>query len=188
MPHINTDSIPGYAEMTAEEKLEALLKVEIPDSIDLSGYVPKSQFDKTASELAEKKRQEKAKMGQEEAALSELREALEKAQETIASTNLQLEEQKKINLISSYKNNYLALGYDEALAEDTAKAMADGKMDKVFANQKKAAEAAETKLRSEITQSTPRPNGSGGADGQQSRAAQIAAEYHNNLYGVVKGE
>ena len=52
MPTISTESIEGFDSMTTEQKVEALLKVEVPERIDLSGYVKKDLFDKTASELA----------------------------------------------------------------------------------------------------------------------------------------
>ena len=50
------------------EKVEALLKVEVPEKVDLTGYVKKDLFDKTASELAEAKKTAKAKMSEEEQA------------------------------------------------------------------------------------------------------------------------
>ena len=56
MPTISTESIEGFDSMTTEQKVEALLKVEVPERIDLSGYVKKDLFDKTASELAEAKK------------------------------------------------------------------------------------------------------------------------------------
>ena len=39
--------------------------------------------------------------------------------------------------ISEYKAKFIAQGYEEKLAEDTAKAMAEGDTAKVFANQSK---------------------------------------------------
>ena len=65
---IDTTVIEGFESMTAEQKVEALLKVEVPEKIDLSGYVKKDLFDKTASELAEAKKTIKGKMSEDEAA------------------------------------------------------------------------------------------------------------------------
>ena len=48
--------------MTAEQKVEALLNVEVPEKVDLSGYIQKSQFDKVSSELAEAKKTLKGKL------------------------------------------------------------------------------------------------------------------------------
>ena len=54
--NIDTSTIEGFDGMTAEQKVEALLKVEVPEKVDLSGYIQKSQFDKVSSELAEAKK------------------------------------------------------------------------------------------------------------------------------------
>ena len=69
--NIDTSTIEGFESMTAEQKVEALLKVEVPEKVDLAGYVKKDLFDKTASELAEAKKAAKAKMTEEEAAAAE---------------------------------------------------------------------------------------------------------------------
>ena len=61
MANIDTSKIEGYAEMTAEQKVEALEKYSIADP-DYSGYVKKDLFDKTASELAQSKKDLKARM------------------------------------------------------------------------------------------------------------------------------
>ena len=77
---IDTTVIEGFESMTAEQKVEALLKVEVPEKIDLSGYVKKDLFDKTASELAEAKKTIKGKMSEDEAAKAQAdadRKALE---------------------------------------------------------------------------------------------------------------
>ena len=42
---IDTTVIEGFESMTAEQKVEALLKVEVPEKIDLSGYVKKALLD-----------------------------------------------------------------------------------------------------------------------------------------------
>ena len=52
MPKIETASINGFDTMTAEEKVTALLGVEIPEQVNLSEYVKKSVFDAKASEAA----------------------------------------------------------------------------------------------------------------------------------------
>ena len=121
--------LDGYKpEMTAEEKLALLDKYEAP-APDYAGYIKKESFDKTASELAEAKRQLKAKMTEDEQ-----KEAERTAAE--AAIKAELEALRKDKAITENKAQYLALGYDEALADETAKAFAEGNMAKVFANQK----------------------------------------------------
>ena len=68
---------------------------------------------------------------------------------------------KKVT-VSENKAKLLALGYDDALATETAEAMVNGELDKVFANQKKHLTAVEKKVRSEILKDTPSPDGGNG--------------------------
>ena len=67
MAKIDVSKIEGYAEMSAEDKLKALEAYEVPDP-DYSGYVKKDVFDKTAKELADKKKELKDKLTAEEQA------------------------------------------------------------------------------------------------------------------------
>lgn len=123
---IDTSVIEGYAEMTPEQKLAALEALEIADP-DYSGYVKKDVFDKTASDLAKLKKDNLAKMTEDE----RLRQERDEELETLRNRNKELE---RAATISSYKARYLAMGYDDALAGETAQAWADGDHDKVIAN------------------------------------------------------
>lgn len=166
--NIDTSTIEGFDSMTAEQKVEALLKVEVPEKIDLAGYVKKDLFDKTASELAEAKKAAKAKMTEEEAAAAE-RDA------KWAEMEAKLKDLETEKTISTYKASYLAMpGFDEKLAEETAKALADGDMKTVFANQQKANAAYEKKLRAEMVKQDPKPDGAGGDDQKKDTAVEFA--------------
>lgn len=166
--NIDTSTIEGFEGMTAEQKVEALLKVEVPEKVDLAGYVKKDLFDKTASELAEAKKAAKAKMTEEEAAAAE-RDA------KWAEMEAKLKDLETEKTISTYKASYLAMpGFDEKLAEDTAKALADGDMKTVFANQQKANAAYEKKLRAEMVKQDPKPDGAGGDDQKKDTAVEFA--------------
>ena len=134
---ISTEKIEGYADMTLEQKLAALEAYEVDDP-DYSGYVAKEIFDKTASELSNTKKQLREKMSADEI---KAKEDAEKMEELIKERDALLKEKT----ISGHKANYLALGYDEKLATETAEAMANGEIEKVFANQKKHNEALEKK-------------------------------------------
>ena len=81
MAKIDTTQIEGYAEMTAEQKLAALEKMDIPEKVDLTGYVKKSVFDAKASEAAAASRELKALKAAnltEEQKLQQAREEFEK--------------------------------------------------------------------------------------------------------------
>lgn len=130
---IDTTKIEGYSEMTVEQKLATLEGYEMPEP-DLSGMVKKDVFDQKASEAAELSRKLKERMSAEEVAAEE-RKAAE------AQIQAELEALRRENAISRYRANYIALGYDENLADETAIAFVDGKTEKVFENQKKHIEA-----------------------------------------------
>ena len=68
MPKIDTTAIEGFESMTDSEKLSALLSLEIPERVDLSGYVKKDILDKTSSELAAAKKSLREKMSADDAA------------------------------------------------------------------------------------------------------------------------
>lgn len=153
MSKIDVTKIEGYNEMSAEDKVKALEALELEEP-DLSGYVSKDTFDKTASELANKKKELKAKMTEDEAKKIAEQEEKEALQARIA----ELEAKEKI---SSNKAQFLALGYDEESANSTAKALIDGDLVTVFKNLKTHQEAYEKKVRADVLAETPRPDGLG---------------------------
>ena len=153
MAKIDITKIEGYADMSAEDKLKALEGYEIEEP-DYSGYIKKELFDKTASELAAKKRELNEKLTEDE-------KAKEKEQEERAELQSKYEKLLHESQVSKYKANLLGMGYEEKLAEDTAEAMADGDTDKIFANQKKHLDNVEKKIKADVLKDTPKPEGSG---------------------------
>lgn len=146
-----TDLIEGYADMSAEEKLKALEALDQPEAKpDPEASKLKTQLSKANSEAAELKRQLQAKMTEEEKRKQQEEEERQKMAE-------ELEALRKEKTVSGYKASYLAMGYDEALAEDTATAMADGDMEKVFANQKAFQEAHDKAVLAGAVKTTPTP-------------------------------
>lgn len=148
---INTDKIQGYAEMTPEEKIKALEAFEVAEP-DYTGYVKKDIFDKTASDLADYKKQLREKMSADEIKAKEDAEKQAKLQSDYDALV------RKVAL-SENKAKLLGLGYEDKLAMETAEAMIDGNLDKVFANQKKHLEAVEKKIREDVLRDTPKPEG-----------------------------
>ena len=165
MAKIDVTQIEGYAEMSAEEKLKALEGLDLPEP-DYSGYVSKEQFDKTASELAAKKKELTEKLSEDEKQKqleAEEREELKK----------KYDELLRENTVSKNKAQLLGLGYEEKLADETAEAMADGNLEKVFANQKKHLDAVEKRVRAEVLKNTPKPTDDG--DGKTMTLKELRA-------------
>jgi hypothetical protein len=146
-----TDKIKGYENMSPEEKIKALEDFDYAEP-DYTGYVKKEVFDKTASELAESKKQLREKMSADEIKAREDAEKQEKLQNDYDALL------RKVAL-SENKAKLIALGYDDKLANETAEAMIDGNLDKVFANQKKHLDAVEKKIREDVLKDTPKPEG-----------------------------
>jgi hypothetical protein len=169
MPKIDTTTISGFDTMTNDEKLSALLELDVPERVDLSGYVAKAQFDKTASELAEAKRTLKSKMTEDELAKADA----EKEHNEIKD---KYEALLKENTIAKYKAKYMAQGYDEKLAEETAIALYNGETDKVFENGEKFKTAFEQKTKSDALKNTPKPNGAGSGTSEEKSADVLMAE------------
>jgi hypothetical protein len=138
--------IEGYETMSPEEKVAALEAYEL----DLSGYVAKATFDKTASELAAAKKAIREKMSEDEA-----KKAAE-AEERAALIE-RAEKAERLLAVSGYEKAYIAMGYDEKLAKAAAEALAAGDMDNVFKYQKANAENREKAIRTALLKETPPP-------------------------------
>lgn len=156
MPKIDTSGIKGYDKMSPEEKLAALEAYEYDDN---AGELErnKSAVTKANSEAAEWKRKYNEKLSEEERKAAESAEALEAMKTELASL-------RRDKTISDYTTKFVALGYDAALAGETAAAFADGDTAKVIANQQKFLEAHDKNLKAELLRggSTP-PAGAEGS-------------------------
>ena len=168
---IDVAKIEGYDKMTPEEKIAALEAFEYEDNNEsLKAEVEKykNANSKANSEAAELKRQLKEKMSAEEIKAKEDAEKQEKLQ---ADYDALL---KKVS-ISENKAKFLSLGYDDGLASDTAEALVNGDMEKVFANQKKFQEVHDKALRAEVLKDTPKPSNGNGT------GAEITKEQFNSM-------
>ncbi len=151
MAQIDTSTIEGYENMTPEQKVEALEKYAIADP-DYSGYVKKDVFDKTASELAQTKKDLKARMTEEERAKAE-------HDAELAEYKTKYEELQKEKNIAKNRAEFISAGYDEALAQETAEALEKGDYATVFKNQKAVIENVKKIAKGEAAASVPPPAG-----------------------------
>ena len=154
MARIDTSTIEGYAEMTPEQKISALEGFEYDDNAAEVQRLKKAN-DKSSAEAAEWKRKHNALLSEDEqkkAAEAERIKALEDENATL----------KRDKTLASHKAKFIGLGYDEALATETAQAMIDGDTEKVFANQQKFLTAHDKAIQQGTMSGTPRP-GAGGA-------------------------
>lgn len=183
---ISTEGIQGFADMSPDDKVNALLALDIPDP-DYSGYVKKDVFDAKASEAAKLSKQLKERMTTEESAKADADKAMQDLQE-------KYNELLKSSTIANHTARYLALpGYDEKLARETAEALFNGDMDKVFENQQKANAAREKELLAEQTRNSPQPKGAGDGETEdpavafaRRRAKERAENSKNTTEGLKK--
>ena len=169
MAKIDTKLITGYEQMTLEQKVAALEAYNHPDP-DYSGYVKKDLYDKAASDAASWKKKHNELLTEDERKKQEDADAL-------ADMKKELDELRKDKTISEFKAKLIAQGYDEALASDTAQAMADGDTAKVFANQGKFLEDYAKKVKADAMKKTPKPPaGDGSSDIDYSKKIEEAQQ------------
>ena len=158
---IDTNTIEGYADMTAEQKLAALEAFEYEDnSAELERM--KNAVSKANSEAADWKKKHNALLDEDGKKKQAEEEARAADAQKYADLEAKYNELAKKSTISEYKANYLAQGYDEALAKETAEALANGDMAKVFTNAEKFKTALEAKIKADLIDNTPKPGGGAG--------------------------
>ena len=149
MAKIDVTKIEGYAEMTAEEKLAVLEAFEYDDnSSEVERY--KNAASKANSEAAEWRKKHNALLTADE-------QKKQADEEELTTLRAKVEAMEKEKLVAGHKAQYLALGYDEALADSTAQALADGDTAKVFANQKKFLDSHDKTIKAGMLKDTPTP-------------------------------
>ena len=134
---IDVSKIEGFADMTAEDKLAALMGYEFeepkaPDNSEITKL--KAALSKANSEAADWKRQFRDKQTEQERAEAERAENERAMQEELASL-------RRGKVVDEYAKKCMGMGYDAELAAECAEAMADGRFNDVFAAQQKFMEA-----------------------------------------------
>ncbi len=124
---IDVSKIPGYAEMSAEEKLKALEEFEIEVPKDNSAEITnlKDALSKANSQAAEWKRQFREKQTEQERTEAERAEREKAVEEELRTL-------RRDKTVSGYIAEYLNLGYSNELARKAAEATADGNAAGIF--------------------------------------------------------
>lgn len=163
-----TGQIENYENLSAEEKLAALMQLELEDTEALKqdNLKLKNANNKISSEVAEYKRQLKEKMSEDERKEAEAKEKQE-AMETELNTL------RKEKALGEYKAQYIALGYSEEDATLTAKALYEGDTKKVVELQKKFLENKKSEWEKESL--NHQPDLSKGGNGEPLTVEKIMA-------------
>ena len=143
--------------MTVEDIETALKDIDLPTDNSAEIDRLKNALSKSNSEAADYKKQLREKMSADEI---KAKEDSDKMVELQSKYDALLKESE----ITKNKARLLTLGYEDKLATETAEAMANGEIDKVFANQKKHLDAVEKKIRADVLKETPKPEGGNGSE------------------------
>lgn len=146
-------------DMTVAEIDTALASVTLPIDETSKKEIERltAALSKSNTEAADNKRKLRERQSEEE------KQKEEQAQQ-MAVMKEELENLRKEKILTANKGQLIALGYDEALATETAQAIVDGNTTKLFANQKKFIEEQRSKIRAELMKGTPNPPPGGGTD------------------------
>jgi len=175
MANISTESIEGFEGMTPEEKVEALLKLDIPEEVDLSGYVKKSVFDAKAAEASDLSKKLKGKLSEDEQRKAAEEEAKQQEAQKFADLESKYQELLKQSTLKEHTISLNGLGFDDKLAADTAVAIVDGDAAKLFKNMKTFLEGFRKSVEKELMDRTPGIKGNGGkASEEADKAVEIA--------------
>ena len=161
---IDTNLIPNFDALPEEAKA-AILGMEFADAPDMSQFVAKSVFDKKASEAADLSKQLKSRMSQDEQAAAQQAEVLD-------SLKAELESLRAEKAVSEYTAQFLAIGYDEKLAKNTAAALHKGDMTTMFKNHALFVAERDKSMKAELLKNTPTPPAGEGDKGFTKEAFQ----------------
>lgn len=158
---IDVSLIEGYADLTAEEKVKILEEFDMEEKKDEETVKELEKARKSVtranSEAADWKRKYKALEEQNKGE----KDANETALEQLQAELKQIQKEKKE---SEHKANFLALGYDEELATEAAKALIDGDMTAFFECQKKHNVNYKKTIEKEAVVNMSTPKGGGQAN------------------------
>ncbi|MBQ2768089.1 MAG: hypothetical protein IJF49_08460 [Clostridia bacterium] len=155
MPKFDWTQVKGYREdMTTEEKMALLSQDDaLPEQ---APTVSKALFDRTSSELADAKKQLRAKQTDDEVKEAERQKAQAEMEAELATL-------RREKALAGHKASFLALGYEEKLAARAAEAITDGKTEDVFAAIGENLSALKQTLDRAALDGTPKPPASDGA-------------------------
>lgn len=147
-----------YKEGMTEEEISAALESHQNDTLSAKESeiaTLKAQMQKANSEAAKYKNELKSYKSEDQQKKEEQESELATLRETVET----LQKEKKV---SELKANYLSMGYSEELATDTANALAEGDIAKVFANQKQFNTELENSVKANLIKGVPAPTGGTG--------------------------
>lgn len=166
--------------MTDAEIVAAMQKVTLPD---MAQFVPKGDYDKLKKASDDNASEAKSWKDKYNSTLSAAEQQRLADEEARKATEARLAEYERKDKISVAKDKYIQSGFEVTLAQATAEAFVDGKMDVVLENINKHATAVAEKAKDEALNNTPAPpadgNGNPGKIDYSKKIAEAVAA--NNM-------
>ena len=156
---IDTSTIENFDSMSAEEKLKAILDLEVTDTDTEKKY--KDLISKANSEAKKYKDAMRAAEDKLKDQMSEEERKVQEQQDRYKSIEEENARLKRDMSISHKTAFYQSIGFDEDLAKKTAEAFEDGDYATVEANLKSAHDAFEKSIRADVIRNNPKPNNAG---------------------------
>lgn len=156
MSKIDTSTIEGYADMSADEKIAALEAFDVNDNSDeLNKY--KNATSKANSEAAEYKRQLKAAQEQIAQAEAAAQEGKSETDKEVEALKKQLAAMQHDKTVSDYTARFTSNGFDGELSAKAANALVDGDADSFFEQLTAFITAHDKALKAELAQHSIAP-------------------------------
>ena len=173
MAKIDVSTIEGFDGMSAEEKVNALLGVDLPDS---SAEIErlKNSLNKATSEASEWKKKHNA-------LLSEDQRKSEEENETMAALREELETLRKEKTVSNFTAKLLENGFAKEEASKGAQMLAEGNIDAFFGTLSVYKGNLEKSIKSELLKNNPVPDSHGGADTIMTREKFEKLSLHDKM-------
>lgn len=174
---LDTTKITGFDEMSAEEKIDALLNYEIeePANNDEETRKLKLALSKANSEASEWKKALREKQTEQERIEAERAEREKAVEEELKSL-------RRDKTVSGYIAQCLSLGYDKDLAVEAAEAMADNDAAKIIDCQSRFLDAKTKEI--EANALNKQPGLSVGAPPTASQAEKDAMNKTRSYFGL----
>lgn len=169
---IDVSTIEGFDAMSADEKLNALLSLDIPDADEITKL--KGQVSKANSEVAEWKRRHNSLLSEDEQKQNE-------AAETLKNLQTELETLRKEKAVSGFTAKLLENGFTSEEASKGATALADGNIDQFFNSLSAYRTNMEKSIKANLMKNNQAPSQVGGVDSIMTREKYDKLSMHDKM-------
>lgn len=170
---IDVSTIEGFDGMSAEEKVNALLGIDLPDTANEIERL-KSSLNKATSEASEWKKKHNALLSEDQRKAEEDNEAMNALKE-------ELETLRKEKTVSNFTAKLLENGFVSGEASKGAQLLADGNIDAFFGTLTTYKANLEKSIKAELLKSNPVPKDHGGNESIMTKEKYDKLSMHEKM-------